>query len=53
MSEFELTVMRRRLLDAALAKARRGELRFGVPVGLVWDHGGKINVEDARTDETA
>jgi len=42
MSEFELTVMRRRLLDAALAKARRGELRFGVPVGLVWERDGKI-----------
>lgn len=36
MSEFELTVMRLRLLDAAMAKARRGELRFGVPIGLVW-----------------
>ncbi len=45
MSEFELTVMRRRLLDAALAKARRGELRFGVPVGLVWPPGGKIEPE--------
>jgi DNA invertase Pin-like site-specific DNA recombinase len=33
MSEFELTVMRRRLIDAAVAKARRGELRIGVPVG--------------------
>lgn len=36
MSEFELTVLRRRLLDAAVAKARRGELRMPVPVGYVW-----------------
>ena len=27
MSEFELTLLRKRLLDAAVAKARRGELR--------------------------
>ena len=36
MSEFELTVLRRRLLDAAVAKARRGELRTPVPVGYIW-----------------
>jgi DNA invertase Pin-like site-specific DNA recombinase len=36
MSEFELTLLRRRLLDAAVAKARRGELRMPVPVGYVW-----------------
>lgn len=36
MSEFELTVLRRRLLEAAVAKARRGELRMPVPVGYVW-----------------
>lgn len=36
MSEFELTVIRRRLAEAALAKARRGELRICVPVGYVW-----------------
>lgn len=53
MSEFELTVMRRRLLDAAVAKARRGELRFGVPVGLVWEQGGKIELDpDRRIQES-
>jgi DNA invertase Pin-like site-specific DNA recombinase len=36
MSEFELTLLRKRLLDAAVAKARRGELRIGVPVGYIW-----------------
>jgi DNA invertase Pin-like site-specific DNA recombinase len=52
MSEFELTVMRRRLLDAALAKARRGELRFGVPVGLLWPYGGTIELDpDVRIQD--
>jgi transposase InsO family protein len=31
MSEFELTTLRARLLEAAVAKARRGELRLPVP----------------------
>src|SRR5438477_5711674 len=35
MSEFELGILRARLVDAAQAKARRGELRFNVPVGYV------------------
>ncbi len=37
ISEFELGVLRARMLDAARAKARRGELRIGVPVGYIWD----------------
>lgn len=53
MSEFELTLMRRRLLDAAIAKARRGELRFGVPVGMVWEHGGKIELDPDRRIQAA
>src|SRR5215210_1632163 len=36
ISEFELGVLRARMLDAARAKARRGELRIAVPVGYVW-----------------
>jgi DNA invertase Pin-like site-specific DNA recombinase len=36
ISEFELTTLRARLLEAAVAKARRGELRLAVPVGYVW-----------------
>lgn len=38
MSEFELTALRQRLLDAAVAKARRGELRLPVPIGYLWPH---------------
>jgi DNA invertase Pin-like site-specific DNA recombinase len=36
MSEFELNILRSRMLDAARAKAKRGELRISVPVGYVW-----------------
>jgi len=36
ISEFELGVIRARMLDAARAKARRGELRIGVPLGYIW-----------------
>ncbi|MER8996074.1 recombinase family protein [Mesorhizobium sp. M0678] len=32
ISEFELGVLRARMLDAARAKARRGELRISVPI---------------------
>jgi DNA invertase Pin-like site-specific DNA recombinase len=36
ISEFELGVLRARMLDAARAKAWRGELRISVPVGYIW-----------------
>ena len=36
ISEFELGVLRARMLDAVRAKARRGELRIPVPVGYIW-----------------
>lgn len=36
ISEFELGVLRTRMLDAAKAKARRGELRLSVPFGYIW-----------------
>jgi len=36
ISEFELGVLRSRMLDAARSKARRGELRISVPIGFVW-----------------
>lgn len=35
-AEFELGVLRTRMLDAARSKARRGELRISVPIGYVW-----------------
>ncbi len=52
MSEFELTVLRRRLLDAARAKARRGELRMPVPVGYLWPRDtGLVMDPDQRVQE--
>ena len=36
ISEFELGVLRARMLDAVRAKARRGELRISVPTGYIW-----------------
>lgn len=36
ISEFELGILRSRMLDAVRSKARRGELRIPVPIGYVW-----------------
>jgi hypothetical protein len=36
ISEFEVNILRSRMLDAARAKAQRRELRISVPVGYVW-----------------
>jgi hypothetical protein len=36
ISEFELGVLRARMLDAIRAKARRGELRISVSIGYIW-----------------
>ena len=36
ISEFELGVLRSRMLDAARSKAGRGELRISVPIGYIW-----------------
>ncbi|WP_313904300.1 recombinase family protein [Rhizobium leguminosarum] len=40
ISEFELDVLRARMLDAARSKARRGELRLSVPFGYHLASGG-------------
>jgi DNA invertase Pin-like site-specific DNA recombinase len=36
ISEFELGILRARMLDAKDAKAQRGELRLSVPIGYLW-----------------
>ncbi len=46
MSEFELSLLRKRLVEGAQLKAARGELRLQVPVGYVWEHGAKAPVID-------
>lgn len=53
MSEFELTVMRRRLLDAVVTKARRGELRIAVPVGFIWERDGEMEIDPDRRVQQA
>jgi len=42
MSEAELHVMQARMRGALMAKARRGELRVPLPVGLVYDAQGQV-----------
>lgn len=37
ISEFELSILRARMLDAARWKAKRGELRISIPIGYFWD----------------
>ena len=42
MSEAELYIMKQRLVEAMLSKARRGELQPPLPPGYVWDEGGRM-----------
>jgi excisionase family DNA binding protein len=52
ISEFELGVLRNRMLDAARSKAQRGELRFSVPFGFVWDRDTGLDFDpDLRLQE--
>ena len=49
MSEFEMATLRQRAHEAVRAKARRGELRLQLPIGLVYGLGGLIELDpDAR-----
>jgi excisionase family DNA binding protein len=53
ISEFELGVLRSRMLDAARAKAHRGELRISVPVGYLWHRELGLGFDpDLRLQET-
>ena len=36
ISEFELGILRNRMLEAVRSKARRGELRYTPPIGYLW-----------------
>ncbi len=53
MSEFELNLLRQRSLEAIRQKARRGELRFRVPVGFRWTHQGKVELDPDRRVQNA
>ena len=53
MSEAELHVLRARLRGGILSKARRGELRCRLPVGLVYDQGGRLVLDpDQQVQES-
>ena len=45
MSEAELHILRSRMRGGILSKARRGELRTPLPVGLVYDPLGKVTLD--------
>ena len=52
ISEFELGVLRARMLDAARSKAGRGELRISVPFGYVWHREAGLGLDpDLRLQE--
>ena len=42
MSEAELHLMKQRLVEAMREKAKRGEFRFRLPPGFIWDEAGRI-----------
>jgi DNA invertase Pin-like site-specific DNA recombinase len=53
MSEAELHLLRTRLIGGILSKARRGELRHALPVGLVYDAADRVALEpDAQVRQT-
>lgn len=52
ISEFELGVIKARMLDAARSKARRGEPRLSVPFGYVWRREAGLGLDpDLRLQE--
>ena len=53
MSEFELSLLRQRSVEAIRQKAGRGELQFLLPVGLCWTAGGKMDKDPDRRVQQA
>ena len=52
ISEFELGVLRARMIDAARSKAGRGELRIAVPFGYIWHREAGLGLDpDLRLQE--
>lgn len=45
MSEYELGLLRQRATTAIDSKAKRGELRVGLPPGFCWNDSGKIEID--------
>lgn len=53
MSEAELHVLRSRLRGGIENKARRGELRIPLPIGLVYDHAGRAVLDPDQQVQNA
>jgi len=53
MSEFELSLLRQRSLEAIKSKAQRGELVFCLSVGFCWTSTGKIELDPDRRVQDA
>lgn len=52
ISEFELSVLRMRMYEAARQKAERGELRISVPIGYIWHRDYGLGLDpDIRVQE--
>ena len=45
MSEYELSLLRQRGIEARDGKARRGALRFTLPPGYCWSEDGRIEID--------
>jgi len=53
LAEYELSILRERMIAARDGKAERGELRFLLPPGYAWDELGRVVIDpDARVSET-
>ncbi len=54
MSEYELSLLRQRGIEARDGKARRGELRISVPLGYAWHREAGLGLDpDLRVQEAA
>jgi DNA invertase Pin-like site-specific DNA recombinase len=49
MSEYELSLLRQRGIEARDGKARRGALRFTLPPGYCWSEDGRIEMRTCKT----
>jgi DNA invertase Pin-like site-specific DNA recombinase len=45
MSEAELHILKQRMYQGPLSKAKRGDLQFALPVGYVWSPTGEIQFD--------
>lgn len=53
MSEAELHILKQRMYQGRLSKARRGDLQFALPIGYVWSPTGEIQFDpDEQVQQT-